>query len=193
MPGSSHRVLGPPQRYLSALAYDASRQRVVHFGGLNTEGGDIQTRYLGMGRNPLGRGGEDRPRVPIRPCLDRDGWGDAPLWRSGSGNSACRGPRRQLDLGWRPLASAAGHWAKSALARRCELGCREGARNPLRRRHHVPHLPARHLGIIRGRVRSRGPSRNRAGGLVERHALPALRLVVDDSAGSEPCLDGSFA
>jgi hypothetical protein len=30
--------VGPPQRSLSALAYDASRQRVVHFGGLNTKG-----------------------------------------------------------------------------------------------------------------------------------------------------------
>jgi len=28
--------VGPPQRYLSARAYDASRQRVVHYGGMNT-------------------------------------------------------------------------------------------------------------------------------------------------------------
>lgn len=30
--------LGPPQRTVSALAYDALRQRVVHFGGLNVTG-----------------------------------------------------------------------------------------------------------------------------------------------------------
>jgi hypothetical protein len=30
--------VGPPQRVLSALAYDAPRERVVHFGGLNRDG-----------------------------------------------------------------------------------------------------------------------------------------------------------
>jgi hypothetical protein len=30
--------VGPPQRALSALAYDVSRQRVVHFGGVNVTG-----------------------------------------------------------------------------------------------------------------------------------------------------------
>lgn len=30
--------VGPPQRFFSARAYDASRQRVVHYGGLDTDG-----------------------------------------------------------------------------------------------------------------------------------------------------------
>jgi hypothetical protein len=129
--------VGPPQRAYSALGYDASRERIVHFGGINFFDETYARDTWEWDGNAWEQVTKHGPSRSGGSCHDRDERGDASLRRDSTGSSE-HSPRafpRHLDVGWRALASTAGHRPQPALLAGTELGRREEPWSAFRRRH----------------------------------------------------------
>jgi hypothetical protein len=120
--------VGPPQRGSAALGYDATRERIVHFGGANI-GGIFERDSWEWDGNAWEQVANMSPTPSTESCDDGYERGDTSLRRPGAyrREHAYGAVRRHVDVGWPILASAAGHGPEPPVLVSNGLGRCEGA------------------------------------------------------------------